>query len=115
MYNLQRIYMKTLRIKKQYFDQIASRVKRLEARLAYPDIKAISIGQQIKFECGYNYLIRNIIAIRYYESIEEMLNAEPLDLLLPGYSKINAKNAYDFIYPPEKIIQYGGIIVFELS
>lgn len=107
--------MKTLRIKKQYFDQIASRVKKLEARLAYPDIKTISVGQQIRFECGYNSLIRNITAISYYKSIEEMLNAEPLDLLLPGYSKMDAKNAYDFIYPPEKVRQYGGVIVFELS
>jgi len=107
--------MKTLRIKRIYFNQIASKKKILEARVSYPDIRDIKVGQQLRFECEYDSLVRTVISIRKYKTIEEMLNLEMINSLLPGYSKTEARDAYNSIYSSDKIEQHGGLIVLELS
>ncbi len=108
--------MKTVRIKREYFDQINSNLKTLEARIKYPDIQQIEVGQKLKFECGNNSLIRQVKAIRAYNTIRVMLENEDLEKLLPGIgSKHIALLEYERFYPPWKVASFGGVLVFELE
>jgi ASC-1-like (ASCH) protein len=106
--------MKALRIKRLYFNQIRSGVKTLEARVAYPDIKAIRAGHKIQFECGDDSLVKTVKAVRTYKSVALMLDNEPLSQLLPNTNKQEAESAYNSIYSPEKVKGLGGMVVLEL-
>lgn len=106
--------MKTLRIKRPYFNQIRSGAKTLEARVAYPDIKAIKTGQKIQFECGNDNMIKTVKAVRYHKSVVAMLDFELLAKLVPNITRQNAEFVYNSIYAPEKVKNLGGMVVLEL-
>jgi ASC-1-like (ASCH) protein len=107
--------MKSLRIKRQYFHQIRLGTKKLEARVSYPDIKAIRAGDKIKFECGTDKMVKTVKAVRNYKSVGLMLENEPLSELVPGMNRQEAEEGYNSIYSPEKVRQFGGMIVLELQ
>ena len=107
--------MKTLRIKRFYFNQIRQGVKTLEARVAYPDIKAVKAGVNIKFECGDDSVVKSVQAVRTYATVSAMLDNEELTKLLPNSNRKDAELAYNSIYSPEKVKKLGGMVVFELT
>lgn len=106
--------MKTLRIKKQYFDQINTGSKTLEARVAYPDIKAIKPGQNIQFECSTHRIVKTVKAVRTHDSVLLMLNNEDVTKLIPKMSRQEAERVYDSIYSPNQVKGLGGMVVIEL-
>lgn len=106
--------MKLLRIKRPYFNQIRDKEKTMEARVAYPDIKAIKAGQQIQFECGRDRLVKTVKAVRHHKSVIMMLNSESISKLVPGMNQQEAEQVYNSIYPQEKVEKLGGMIVLEL-
>jgi ASC-1-like (ASCH) protein len=107
--------MKTLRIKRFYFNQIRQGVKTLEARVAYPDIKAVKAGVKVKFECGDDSVVKTVQAVRTHATVTAMLDNEELSKLLPNTNRKDAEQAYNSIYPPEKVKKLGGMIVFQLT
>ena len=106
--------MNLLRIKREYFNQIKSGSKTLEARAAYPAIRSIKNGHKIQFQCGQDRMVKTVKAVRFYISVNDMLNNENIKKLLSDKDKQEAENVYNSIYPPEKVKNLGGMVVLEL-
>lgn len=101
-----------LRMKRIYFNMIKSQKKNLEARLNYPFLRKAKVGDRIVFFWENEKFVGKIIAIRHYNSFNEMMDGEDVNLLLPGYSKSKALEEYLKIYPERKVKENKGILVF---
>ncbi|MFI9846676.1 ASCH domain-containing protein [Nonomuraea sp. NPDC051941] len=93
-----------LRIRKPYFDLIASGVKTVEVRVAYARMHKIQPGQDLDFVCGEERLPAQVVRVARYTSFEEMLeNEDPIaiggDL---GKNPQELLAVIRSIYPPEK-------------
>ncbi|KKR07303.1 MAG: hypothetical protein UT32_C0013G0022 [Parcubacteria group bacterium GW2011_GWC2_39_14] len=104
--------MKELRFKRIYFEQIASGRKPLEARINYPSLRSIRVGEVVRFFWEHRHVDVKITAIRTYASVSAMLDFEIPHKLISGMGKEAAIAAYSAIYPPEKVRQEGGMRVF---
>lgn len=102
----------TLRIKKQYFDELNSGGKSIEVRIGYNFIKSIKVGDQITFE-NYGKNEFNVVRVTKYNSFCEMLETEPIERVLPGLTKEQALKVYQGFYPPHK--ERLGVYVFQLE
>jgi len=107
--------MKEWRFKRKYFEMIKSRLKKLEARLNYPSICGVKVGDTIKFFWGDCSLNVRITGIRTYSNFQQMLENEEVNLLVPGLNKSRALEEYRKIYPDWKVEKYGGIRVFSFE
>ncbi|MEU0480856.1 ASCH domain-containing protein [Streptosporangium sp. NPDC006013] len=65
-----------LRLRKPYFDLIASGVKTVEVRVGYADMRKIRPGQSLMFVCGDEKLPTEVKQVTEYASFEEMLDHE---------------------------------------
>src|SRR4030042_594995 len=116
---------KELWIKKSFFQLIKKGTKTLEARIGYPGIKRINEGSIILLLTGdknqwetnkknfplENMLSLKVVAVRKYNDFNEALAKENVEKLLPGYTMKEAINLYNQLFAPEKIKQYGVIIL----
>ena len=100
------------RIKRIYFEQLKSGNKTLEIRAGYPQIKKAQKGDIITFE-NYGFNEFDVIQVRIYNTISEMLNIEGVDKVLPGMTYNAALHTLQKIYPKEK--EKLGIYVLELK
>lgn len=102
-------------MKRKYFQMIQSGEKKLEARLNYPFLRNIKIGDSIVFYWESEFFPTKVNAVRHYNSFEEMLNSENVGLLLPGFSKEVALREYQKIYSEDKIKKNSGILVISFE
>jgi ASC-1-like (ASCH) protein/ribosomal protein S18 acetylase RimI-like enzyme len=106
--------MRTMRVKKRFFDLIRSGKKTLEVRVGYESIRRIRAGERIKLEThGFEFDVQ-IRAVRNYKTFEEMLEQEPYQQIAPdSKSQVEVLSLLKAIYPKEK--EQLGVIVLELS
>ncbi|MFG1702501.1 ASCH domain-containing protein [Nonomuraea sp. M3C6] len=93
-----------VRIRKPYFDLIASGVKTVEVRVAYASMRKIQPGQELGFVSGDERLRTRVIRVSEYETFEGMLAHED-PVAIGGDLGKNPQELLAVIrgiYPPEK-------------
>lgn len=104
--------MKTMRVKRQYFNAIMAGTKPLEARVGYASIKKIQKDDNIRLECGRLAGVVRVTDIRIYDTFAEMLQHEKAGHIVPD-NPAGALGVLQDIYPPDK--EQLGVYVFELK
>ncbi|MCR4285525.1 MAG: GNAT family N-acetyltransferase [Candidatus Kaiserbacteria bacterium] len=104
--------MRTMRVKRQYFDAILAETKPLEVRVGYGNIRKIKKGDFIRLESDRNHGIVEIVDIRTYTTFAEMLKHEKAEHIAPDCPD-GALNILRGIYPREK--EDLGVYVFQLK
>jgi ASC-1-like (ASCH) protein/ribosomal protein S18 acetylase RimI-like enzyme len=109
---LQEKVMKTMRVKRQYFNAILAGTKPLEVRVGYGNIKSIKKGDPIRLECGRDAGIVKVEDVRIYPDFAAMFEKENAGHIVPD-NPMRALQVLQGIYPPEK--EDLGVYVFQLS
>ncbi len=108
------ITMRTMRIKKRFYDLIKSGRKTLEVRVGYDTINRIHVGERISLVTHNGNSKVKVANIRRYKTFEEMLNIEQWELIAPdSKSKDEVLSLFKQIYPVHK--ERLGVVVFEFS
>ncbi len=107
--------MKELRFKRKYFEMVASGKKKLEARVNYPSLRNIKVGNKVLFFWEDRSVKVLIHDIRLYQNFSDMLNNEDPNLLVPGMDKEEALKEYQSVYPNWKLKKFKGVRVFEFE
>ena len=111
--NIGETTMRTMRVKKQFFDLIRSGRKNLEVRVGYNTINRIQIGEQINLATHNDSCKVQIRDIRRYGTFKEMLTKEPYNRISPNSKSANeVLSLFEKIYGPKK--EKLGVIVLEL-
>ncbi len=107
-------YVRTMRIKRPYYNAIMAGQKTLEVRVGYDSIKSYREGDLVRLETSQVSSVVRIKAIRVYQNFSEMLEVEPWHQIVPDVtSKIAALDKLKEIYPPYK--EAMGVYVFEIE
>jgi len=106
-------FMRSIRVKKRFFDLISSGLKTLEVRVGYDSIKSIQIGERICFATSNESQVVKIKDIRIYQSFQEMLAIEDLQRIAPDIKKNKISGLLKKIYPPNR--EKLGVYVFEIE
>ena len=104
--------MKTMRVKRQYFDAIMAGTKPLEARVGYDSIRRIQKGDSIRLETERLSGVVQVVDVRVYKTFAEMLQHEKAGHIVPD-DPAGALQVLRRIYPPEK--EQLGIYIFEFK
>lgn len=104
--------MRTMRVKRQYFNAIMAGTKPLEVRVGYDNIKRIKTGERIRLECGRHFGIVEVASIRIYPTFTEMLKNEKAEHVVPD-DPTKALDILQGIYPKEK--EKLGVYVFQFT
>jgi len=104
--------MKTMRVKRQYFDAIMAGTKSLEVRVGYANIRKIQKGDNIRLECSRMSGIVNVADVRVYKTFVAMLQQENARHIVPEDPE-SALSVFKRIYPLNK--EKLGVYVFELK
>lgn len=106
--------MKTMRVKRQYFNAIMAGTKPLEVRVGYSNIKKIQKGQHIRLESARDHGVVEVVDVRMYKTFADMLKREPAGHIVPGNpAPASALNVLQSIYPKDK--EALGVYVFQLK
>lgn len=106
--------MRSLRVKKRYYDAIVSGQKTVEVRVGYDTINSIKVGELIKLVTHTSSAIIKVNSIRNYSSFEKMLLTESYEKIAPTtHSADEVLQLLRDIYPPEK--ERLGVVVLEIS
>jgi len=106
--------MRTMRVKRRFFELIYSGKKTLEVRVRYKTIDRIQVGERIRLVTHTRSLEVKIKDIRHYQTFEETLQKEPWEKIAPelkSYKEVLA--LLKQIYPVHK--ERLGVIVLEFS
>ena len=104
--------MRTLRVRKPYFNAIAAGTKTLEVRVGYDNIKNIRDGEQIQFQCGPTLRTVTVAKVRKYPTFAAMLAKEDARQIVPT-DPSNALQILQGIYPAEK--EALGVFVLQIQ
>ncbi len=106
--------VRTMRIKRPYYDLIMSRKKTLEVRVGYDSIRRIEVGDKIRLETSQVSGMIQVEAIRTYKSFRSMLDVEPWQQIVPDVQdRVEALRKLEEIYPAPK--EALGVYVFEIA
>lgn len=81
-------------VKSFIFDKIKSNEKKVEVRVASKPFLNISIGDIIKFDCGYKTTCRRVRSKKYYDTFHQLLEEEGMNNCLPGATNLNEAVEY---------------------
>lgn len=102
-FNKEGTTVRTMRIKRPYYDAIMSGRKTLEVRVGYDNIRKLKAGELLQLETGHTSGVVSIKAIRVYDNFVDMLSTEPWREIVPQVdSQDKALNLLRDIYPPNK-------------
>jgi ASC-1-like (ASCH) protein len=105
--------MRTMRVKRKFFDLIHSGKKTLEVRVGYDSINCIQAGEHIRLVTHTGSFDVRINAIRRYQTFEEMLKTEPYEHIAPdARSHAEVLSLFKQIYSADK--EKLGVVVLEL-
>lgn len=106
--------MRTMRIKRPYYDAILSGKKTLEVRVGYDSIRRYKVGDLIKLETSQVSRVVRIKAIRNYATFASMIDQEEPSKIVPNeVDKGKVLRLLKEIYPPHK--EALGVYVFEIE
>lgn len=106
--------MRTMRLKKRFFDLICSGKKDLEVRVGYDAINRIQAGEHIRLVTHTSSFDVQVNAIRRYPTFESMLDKEPYKQIAPdSASQSEVLSLLKNIYPADK--ERLGVVVLSLA
>lgn len=106
--------MRTMRVKRRFFNLIKSEVKTLEVRVRYRTIDRIQAGEIISLVTHNESMKVRVKDVRRYHSFEQMLRQEPWEKISPeSNSREEVLSLLKQIYPYHK--EKLGVVVFEFS
>lgn len=106
--------MRTIRIKRRFYDLIRSGKKTLEVRVGYDTINRIRVGERIRLMTHTGSFDVKATAIRRYDTFAAMLNVEPWEKIAPdSKSKSEVLTLFKQIYPANK--EKLGVVVLEFA
>lgn len=106
--------MRTMRIKRPYYDAIMRGDKTLEVRVGYDSIRKYRVGDLIELVTAQTAAVIKAKAIRTYETFAEMLAVEPWQQIVPDAPNQEAAlRRLQEIYPNAK--EALGVYVFEIE
>lgn len=112
--NKEGVTVRTMRIKRPYYNAIMAGQKTLEVRVGYDSIKRYRAGELINLETSQVSGVVTIKAVRVYRSFYDMLATEPWARIVPDApSEEAARLRLKEIYPPHK--EKLGVYVFEIE
>lgn len=104
--------MKTIRIKRRFYDLIRAGKKRLEVRVGYDSINRIRTGESITLVTHTDSCVIKVQEVRKYPDFKSMLTVEPWEAIVPdANSKEEVLSLLQQIYPPFK--EKLGVVVLE--
>lgn len=106
--------VRTLRIKRPYYDAIMAGTKTLEVRVGYTSIRRMRAGELLQLSAGHVSGVVCVKAVREYRSFEDLLAIEPWEKIVPQVS--SAQDALQLlrgIYGPDK--EALGVFAFEVE
>lgn len=104
--------MRTMRVKKRFFDLISSGRKDLEVRVCYDSINRIQVGERIRLVTHTLSFDVRVNGIRRYSTFEAMLEKEPYERIAPDCkSPPELLSLFRNIYSPDK--EKLGVVVLE--
>jgi len=106
--------MRTMRIKRRFYDLIQSGKKTLEVRVGYDSINRIQVGERIRLVTHTGSFEVKVSDIRRYQTFKEMMDVEPWERIAPD-SRLRDEVLALFkqIYPADK--EKLGVIVLEFA
>lgn len=108
------ITMRTMRVKKRFYDLIHSGKKTLEVRVGYDTINRIQAGECIRLMTHTGSFEVKINAVRRYQTFEEMLRTEPWERIAPdSKSREEVLFLLRQFYPAYK--ERLGVVVLEFA
>ncbi len=112
--NIGETTMRTMRIKRRFYDLIQSGKKTLEVRVGYDSINRIQIGERIRLVTHTGSFEVKVGDIRRYRTFAEMLNVEPWEKIASdSKSKNEVLSLFKQIYPASK--EQLGVVVLEFA
>lgn len=98
-----------LHVRDEYLKFIKSGQKRIEVRVAYPQLRKIEPGDRIIF----NDLIPAVVtSVKRYETFRQALREEPIDRIFPDEPSFErAVKRFHNLYPKWKENRYGVIVI----
>lgn len=106
--------MRTMRVKRRFYDLIFSGRKTLEVRIGYDSINRIQVGERIRLTTHTGSFEVKVSAIRRYQTFDEMLSAESYERIAPdSNSREEVLSLLKQIYPAQK--ERLGVVVLEFE
>ena len=106
--------MRTMRIKRRFYDLIQSGKKTLEVRVGYDSINRIQVGERIRLVTHTGSFEVKVSDIRRYQTFQEMINVEPWERIAPdSRSRDEVLTLFKQIYPADK--EKLGVVVLEFA
>lgn len=106
--------MRTMRIKRRFYDLIQSGKKTLEVRVGYDTVNRVKVGERIRLMTHTGGFDVKVAAIRRYRTFAEMLDVEPWERIAPdSKSKDEVLSLFKQIYPANK--EQLGVVVLEFT
>ena len=107
------VFMRMMRVKQHFLDEIRSGQKTLEVRVAYDSIKTIQPGEKINLMSRADSQIISVNDVRRYPSFDEMLSVEDPQRIAPGRSLNDLRRLLKEIYPSAK--ERLGVVVLDVE
>jgi len=101
-----------IQVQEPYYSQIASGKKTVEGRLAKAQYQNLEPGDVLTIN---EYLEKEIVDIRPYDSFASMLKTEGLDQVLPGTSNVDKGVKIYRAFYPESLEKKFGVLAIELT
>ncbi|ASJ05035.1 MULTISPECIES: ASCH domain-containing protein [Thermococcus] len=98
-----------LRVREEYLDYIKSGEKRIEVRVAYPQLRGIKPGDKIIFNDSVPAVVTGV---KRYETFRQVLREEPVGKIFPDEPSFErAVKRFHGMYPKWKENRYGVIAI----
>jgi len=98
-----------LRVRDEYLDHIKSGEKRIEVRVAYPQLRGIKPGDKIIFN---DEVPAVVTGVKSYETFRQVLREEPIKKIFPDEPSFErAVKRFHNLYPKWKENRYGVIAI----
>lgn len=103
-------------VDKKNFDELKTGLKSVETRAGTVKYQPIEVGDTLVFVCNGEKLLKKVIKIDYFKSVEKMIEEIPLNKIMPSVHSIDdMKKAYSSYSGYDKKIKEFGILAFHLK
>ncbi|SEV82414.1 ASC-1 homology (ASCH) domain-containing protein [Thermococcus thioreducens] len=98
-----------LRVREEYLEYIKSGEKRIEVRVAYPQLRGIKPGDKLIFNDSIPAVVTEV---KRYETFRQVLREEPIKKIFPDEPSFErAVKRFHGMYPKWKENRYGVIAI----
>lgn len=98
----------------EIFDQIKSGEKSIETRAATTRYAKIQAGDELEFVCGQDKVIKAILAVVRYDTVESIFQSADWSRVMPGVDSLDEAKRIYYSYPgyEDKIDRHGLIALY---